>query len=84
MERFAHVSSHGLQEPVRMVTSYARMLARRNRGELDSDADESPGCIEQRGKRMHELINGLLEYSRIATRQQPPGRRIPGQSWGRT
>lgn len=67
LQSFAYIASHDLQEPLRMVTSFTQLLAMQYKDSLDNKAMEYIDFAVNGAKRMYNLLNDLLAYSRIQT-----------------
>lgn len=65
LEQFAYISSHDLQEPLRMVANFAKLLERRFKDRLTEEGQEYLQFIVEGAGRMHHLINDLLTFSRL-------------------
>jgi PAS domain S-box-containing protein len=69
LERFAYVSAHDLQEPLRTVSSFTQLLVQRYQDKLDADGARFAQMIVSGCARMRQLIHDLLAYSRVARQE---------------
>lgn len=71
LEQFAHVASHDLQEPLRMIVNYTELLEQRYRAQLDDKAQRYMRYAADGARRMQRLVVDLLEYSRVGSQGKP-------------
>ena len=70
LRQFTSVAAHELQEPVRMMERYARLLDEELAGTLSEDAKELLATITAAARRLRLLIESLLALSRVETRER--------------
>ena len=64
LEQFAHVASHDLREPLRLISSFLTLLDRRN-PLLDAESREFLEFARAGAVRLDRLVLALLAYSRV-------------------
>jgi PAS domain S-box-containing protein len=70
LEQFAYVASHDLQEPLRAVGGFVRLLEHRFNDKLDPKGREYITGAAEGANRMGQLIQDLLALSRVSTAAQ--------------
>jgi light-regulated signal transduction histidine kinase (bacteriophytochrome) len=71
LQDFAFVASHDLQEPLRKVQIFGKMLADKCGVSLDKTSMDYIKRMETAAARMQNLLNSLLSYSRVTTKAEP-------------
>lgn len=71
LQQFATVASHDLREPLRVVSGFAELLARRHGDSLGTDGRRFVEAITSGVARMDEMIADLLAYARAGRSDQP-------------
>jgi two-component system, sensor histidine kinase and response regulator len=70
LERFAYVVSHDLQQPLQGILGFAQLLTLTQQEQLNDTAKDYLEHIVSTGKRMSQLIQDLLNYSRVGADEQ--------------
>jgi len=70
LKDFAYIVSHDLKAPLRAINSLASWLSTDYSDRLDEDGKEQLALLMGRTKRMNDLIDGILQYSRIGRIRQ--------------
>jgi PAS domain S-box-containing protein len=70
LEQFAYVASHDLKEPLRMISNYLDLIQLKYKNETNSEINEFINFAVDGARRMYDLIQALLLYSRIGKKAE--------------
>lgn len=71
LEQFAYIASHDLQEPLRVITMYLELLAKRYKGKFGKEADEFIEYARIGADDSIKMVRSLLEFARIGSQGKP-------------
>ncbi|MCF0069064.1 PAS domain-containing protein [Dyadobacter sp. CY261] len=69
LQQFAYAASHDMQEPLRKIQSFSTRLQSTYTDKLDDTGKYMLNRIQDASKRMSAMIDDLLAYSRLTTRE---------------
>jgi signal transduction histidine kinase len=69
---FAHIASHDLKEPLRSISGFITLVRKHLQTHYPEDktVDEYMGYVTTGAQRMHHLINDILAFSKLNSRQK--------------
>lgn len=71
LKHFVYIASHDLREPLRKITSFGSLLKQSLAEKISDDDDkENLDFMIDGASRMTKMVEGLLTYSRVSTKQQ--------------
>lgn len=70
LQQFAHVASHDLKEPVRKITTFAKMVEDLDGPNLSGRGRVCLEKVQNAADRMMNMVNGVLGYSQLAATEQ--------------
>jgi len=65
LKDFAYIVSHDLKAPLRGIKTLAKWISTDYADKLDDNGKEQMNLLASRVDRMHNLIDGILQYSRV-------------------
>ena len=65
LEAFSYSVSHDLRAPLRAINGFAEILLQETNGSLNEKARRYLGTVASSGRRMGELVDDLLSFSRL-------------------
>ena len=70
LENFSHIASHDLKSPLRSISGFAHLLQKKYTDKINAEADQFLSFIVSSANHMHEIIESLLEYSKVGIKQK--------------
>lgn len=66
LERFAHLASHDLKTPLQNIIRFSQYLKKLLAKNQEKKINEALDLVVDSGKQMNDLINGILEFSKLS------------------